>query len=202
MQVSIPIELQHSLVEQTKALVARKELQIISVPVIMQVSQSAFLLATSRFALLCTSLVSPESFTRAILQACVKMRLSCTHRILNILLKYLFEGFGNRQPLNKLTPEPLSWLVTAVAAANHPFPAPYVHQWAKQCDFRLEEFRLSELAAIVVACQMLNINPMGGHFSRRIFELHPELLKLQNADFARSRIGSEVMPDPLPKIKR
>ena len=117
------------------------------------------------------------------MQACVKLKLQMTHQIFTALLEYLFEGFSNRQPLNKLTPQPLAALLTAAAAAKHPLKNPWVREWGKQCYFRLKEFSTSDLVAIMVACQKLGIRPLGGKLLTSAVKMHPELrvLKLKPA---------------------
>lgn len=105
--------------------------------------------------------------------------LDQTDRIFQALLNYVFRR-QSRQPLNELTPDALTKLLVAIAAAGmgRHFPPKYAHEWANQCLFRMSEFSLAELASVVKAFQRLRMSPQSGHFMTRLFTTYPELEKL------------------------
>ena len=133
------------------------------------------------------------------LQACRKLRLRESDEIFKRLLAYIFDG-PNRQPVNELTPEALTSLLTAAAAAKQKFPHAYSREWAKQCLYRLEEFQLKELIDITTACRKLKMNPQKGRFLEKLYTRRPELHIVADARRGRMALPYKKRKGPPPII--
>lgn len=136
------------------------------------------------------------------LQACVKLKLEGGQEMYSLLLEYIFDQ-SNRQPLNKLTPEPLALLLAAIAALDLPLLPRQADNFAKQCIFRIDEFKLRDLAAVILACRRLHLSPLGGGFFNQIAKKHPELEGVIGVSRPkRTRKPARRAPSLLPEIQR
>ena len=120
-------------------------------------------------------------------------------KVFEELLAYIFDR-PNRQAVNSFTPEALTSLLKAVAAAKQPFPRSYSREWAKQCLYRLDEFQLKDLIDIAMACQRLKISPLKGQFIAKLYTRRPELQIVAEARRGRMAVPSRKRKGPPPIV--
>ena len=129
----------------------------------------------------------------------MELNLHGVDQVTKKALDYIF-GQSSKQPITKLTSGPLTQLFTAVAASGRKFPPRYAHRWAHQVLYTLEEFSLADLAAIVIACRRMDIDPIGGHFLRRLYSTHPPLHQVRKALRGKSKTSVPLDLKRPPKI--